>query len=90
MGAHRLFRALRWAEATTDLHGLSDEKIEALSAEVARLYGLLVQAPITSRSDAIAKLEAAADFGERGLRLDGSDESMLRQVINWLRQGGLH
>lgn len=88
-----LFAALsiyRAVGALGDVYGLSEEKSAALLNERDKVCGLIQRAEIKSRWDAVAKLELVAESFDIGERYDGKDEAMLRDVIAWLRAGGMH
>lgn len=84
----RMYRAYRWAEATAGMPGISDEQADLIADQEALLWGMIARAPVTSRRDAITKLELVADSFDRGPRMDDTDGGMLQQVIDWLRSGG--
>ncbi len=81
-----LYRAFRWAEAASEAPGITDDQVDALADQSALIWGMIVRTPISSRFDAVIKLELAADGAGR---MDG-DVDLIRQVRAWLLNGGVH
>ena len=81
---------MRAADTMANCLSIDEQRSEALYDQRDLIWSMIAKAPITCSWDAAAKLELVAETFEMGERMDGLDAITLRQVIRWLRHGGVN